>query len=283
MGLVIARKIPIIFFIISFIVVFASRVAIPESDHPPVAKTGAPMETSCATTNCHTGAITGGSISFTFGNNDSTYRISTNYMITVTVDDMSQLPAGLFGFEMTALNSSNNAAGFFTVITPANTWDSTAFGRNYIAHKNATDNNSWTFSYQAPPTNVGVISFYIAANAANGNGDSAGDNIYKTSFTIDPDPKVGIEQRQLLDDPFMITYPLTALKFINVAYTMKHEGFIKVDVVDIHGRFVRSLVSARQHQGHFKESFHLNALSPGFYFLIMETADQIYVKRLPLL
>ena len=42
------------------------------------------------------------------------------------------------------------------------------------------------FSWTAPATDVGPVTFYVAANAANNNGNNQGDQIYNTKVTLTP-------------------------------------------------------------------------------------------------
>jgi hypothetical protein len=44
----------------------------------------------------------------------------------------------------------------------------------------------WTFSWIAPPEEVGTVVFYAAGNAANGAGNTGGDFIYTGTATTIP-------------------------------------------------------------------------------------------------
>jgi hypothetical protein len=63
----------------------------------------------------------------------------------------------------------------------------------YVEHTTAgarlgtTGSITFQFDWTPPATDVGPVSVYIAANAANGNNqDDAGDHIYTASFTLTP-------------------------------------------------------------------------------------------------
>ena len=50
--------------------------------------------------------------------------------------------------------------------------------------KNGT--HTFNFTWTAPSTDIGDITFYVTANAANGNGGTSGDHIYSTTLTVGP-------------------------------------------------------------------------------------------------
>ena len=127
----------------------------------PAGRTGAPGETTC--TDCHSqNAITGQFLIMP----PSGYVPGQTY--TVQVQHVtSDLSRAAWGFELTALDSSNAAAGTFANTT-AFTRLRTGGGRNYIEQNSTgafvgqTGGSSWTFSWTAPSINVGPVTFYAA-------------------------------------------------------------------------------------------------------------------------
>ncbi len=159
-------------------------------------KTGAPSETTC--TSCHNSysVQTSGtkhdkiklSIPFTGGGYipDSTYRVTISYRET----NISR-----YGFQITALNQKNEAAGTFSNINSrVQTFSSTVAGATrYYAEQTSTgtsavsgDSVAWTFEWKAPSSNVGDIKFYLALNVTNNSSGVTGDYIYNKTFTISP-------------------------------------------------------------------------------------------------
>src|SRR4051794_21737254 len=164
-------------------------------------------------TNCHgAGASSvntgGGGIAVNFGGS-KTYvpGIVQHWIITVT--DPS---ARRWGFQATArvASSTSTVAGGFTS-TDSNTQvicsNSRLAGSQrtttgecptaallmYIGHTNAgtrlgtTGSITFGFDWKAPATDVGPVTVYVAANAANGNNqDDTGDHIYNAKFTLTP-------------------------------------------------------------------------------------------------
>lgn len=90
---------------------------------------------------------------------------------------------------MTALDSTDNAAGTFNPLADGLT--QTDFGnlRFYIEHTasgtyaGTGGGANWSFNWTAPATDVGPVTFYAAGNQANNNNGRSGDQIY-TATTI---------------------------------------------------------------------------------------------------
>lgn len=159
-------------------------------------RTGAPSESTC--TSCHStySVQTSGtkfdkiklSIPFTGGGYipDSTYSVTISYRETNITK---------YGFQITALNSKNEAAGTFTNINSrVQTFSSTVgSGTRYYAEHTGTgtaavsgDSVAWTFEWKAPNSNVGDIKFYLALNVTNSSSGTTGDYIYNKIFTVTP-------------------------------------------------------------------------------------------------
>jgi aldose sugar dehydrogenase len=151
---------------------------------PPAGFTRAPGELDCS--DCHT-TPAGGSGTLKLDAPQG-YTPGQTYDITVT-HATSDLTRVRWGFELTALDSSDQKAGR---LAPSD--DSTQVvngqgpfpAREYIEHTAkgsfpAQQNGaSWTFKWTAPDDDVGAVTFYVAGNQANGDGNSSGDNIYFT-------------------------------------------------------------------------------------------------------
>lgn len=146
---------------------------------PPTSMTGAPGESNC--TSCHSGNANSGPGSVALVNPPLNYVPGTAYTLQVKVTDATK---SRFGFEMVALNSSNQQAGSFTLVTSTNTALQTAGTKKYVSHKNATNNSLWSVIWTAPATDVGPVTFYLAGNGANANTSDTGDNIYTASLAI---------------------------------------------------------------------------------------------------
>ncbi len=155
------------------------------SGGPPTGNTGAPSETACG--GCHGAATTSGTnwnaITLTgiAGNN---YTAGQTYTITISGNAAG---TSRNGFQVTALNSSNAAAGTFTAGTGNSA--SSAGGRNYVTQNSSGNTqSSWSFQWTAPTPAVGTVTFYLAYNATNSNSATSGDIVYAKSFAITSGP-----------------------------------------------------------------------------------------------
>jgi hypothetical protein len=152
---------------------------------PPNSRTGAPGESTCAS--CHGNLNTG---------NGSTglsapleYSPGETLSLAVTLQDPGQIR---WGFEVTALDSTNAAAGNIIRTDSARTLISTAgSGRQYLKQSRvgcdsgvANTAPGWSFKWAAPGAGAGPVTFYIGSVAANGNDNDAGDFTYTTSKSV---------------------------------------------------------------------------------------------------
>jgi len=160
---------------------------------PPAGYTGAPQEEPEACAECHVPPDAGtGRILITA---PQTYVPGRTYPITVTHTNAD--PTRLrWGFELTVLdNASDEKAGELqgtdgTTQVLNNAGPGSA--RQYIEHTavgtfvGQQNGASWTFNWTAPSTDVGPVTFYAAGNQANNDGNTSGDNIYKTFIPSAP-------------------------------------------------------------------------------------------------
>ena len=203
--------------------------------------TGSPGEFDC--TSCHTGNNVNsgtGSISISSPNMPNwQYVPGQVYQIDVTV---AQTGAPLFGFGFEALRTSNNTnGGTFQITNTSSTFLKTGFingsNRTNVVHKKngglSNDSHTFSFNWTAPATNIGNIIFYSAGNAANNQGDTLGDFIYKTQQLITPSI-TGINEIQ---SSAISVYPNPATDFINVALP-ESQTETSYSILDLSGKIV---------------------------------------------
>ena len=166
--------------------------------------TGAPGDHGTCTS-CH-GAkanVSAGSVTIVLSG-DSTYMPGVKQQLIVKIADPT---ARRWGFELTArLNSnlSNGQAGSFSATDTFSvvTCDGLVFKKapcasasvvQFMTHTTAgtrlgtTVGVTFGFDWTPPSTDVGKVTLYVAANAANGNGSAdSGDHIYTTSLELSP-------------------------------------------------------------------------------------------------
>ncbi len=174
---------------------FTERSATAYSDGPPAGRTGAPSELTCNSSGCHNTFTTNsgpGTLNLT-GQPAGGYVADQVYTLTIS---LSQASRGKFGFEITVLDSTGKKAGTLDTngSDPRTQKLTGSFGgnlREYIEHNDTgttpvNNAGSWIVKWTAPATTTGKVTFYVAGNAADGTGGSAGDYIYTKSFSVDP-------------------------------------------------------------------------------------------------
>jgi len=143
-----------------------------------------PANTYC--TECHaTYPLNSGLGSVNISGLPASYISGHVYPLTITVSHPTALR---WGFELTAQDPSNGAAGEFTLADAVNTQLSNhlADSSDFVKHTSVgtfpgtSGSHTWGFNWTAPNDNLGAT-FYYAGNAANNNNGSNGDYIYATS------------------------------------------------------------------------------------------------------
>jgi hypothetical protein len=156
----------------------------------PTGRTGAPGETTC--TACHQQNAGSGQVSVIA---PATYAPGQTYQIQVqnTTADTSRTN---WGFELISLAGSTMAGTFAN--TTVNTRIRAAAPKNYVTQTTAgtfpgvTGGSTWTFSWTAPTTNVGNVTFYAAGLHGDNDGSESGDQTYTTNVVVQPQQAVVI-------------------------------------------------------------------------------------------
>jgi uncharacterized protein (TIGR03437 family) len=174
---------------------------------PDPGAAGVPGENgSCSQSGCHTGTAVnggGGSVTVTFPG-DMTYTPGQTQHLVVTIDDSKERK---WGFELTARLASDTTqmAGSFSPTDKrtqlmCSTADFVQFDNfdtcpanrplQYIEQTLAgysftqPSPGKYEFDWNAPATDVGPVTIYVAGNAANGDLTQNGDHIYTANYTL---------------------------------------------------------------------------------------------------
>lgn len=156
---------------------------ISNSSNPPDGFTGAPGDSLCNTQGCHfsAGSFTGNVI---ISGLPTTVQPSSSHTITVEINNFD-MSASRAGFQLVALDDSNNNAGSIT--GNAEVAAATAgSGRIYAEHSPAKSFSGGmvTFSFDwTAPSSGNNITMYVSANIANGSGTSGDVIVTNTAST----------------------------------------------------------------------------------------------------
>ncbi len=161
-------------------------ILLSNSSGSPGGKSGSPGDGGNTCTQCHGGTATTMTGWITTNVPASGYVPGQTYSITATATHSG---AGLIGFELTVETDNGTKIGTLQITEPTRT-KLTNLNKAVTHTSGGTtpsgNSNSWTMNWIAPATAQGTIGIYAAFNAANGNGNTSGDVIYKSSTFISP-------------------------------------------------------------------------------------------------
>ena len=199
----------------------------------PGAKTNSPIDGNNCTV-CHTGTINSGPGEVIISSNIPTtgYIPGQVYTITASVTESGK---NKFGFEMTSEDGTNmnNKLGQW-IITNQNTTKKIN-NDNAVTHKamgtSSSNNISWSADWQAPGfgMSTGIVKFYAAAVAANGNNNNQGDNVYTTEYIINEQQPSSIDEHKNIID---ILYSNNKLSIIS------NKNLNQLIIYTIHGKLI---------------------------------------------
>lgn len=147
-------------------------------------KTGSIGDNGNTCTDCHAGTATTMPNWITTNVPPEGYTPGQTYTITAIGTHAGVVK---FGFELTVENNLGAKVGTLQLTEPSRTKFTNA--NHAITHTTAGNvpsgnTNTWTMNWVAPDNVQGNVGIYAAFNAANGNGNTGGDVIYKSSIFI---------------------------------------------------------------------------------------------------
>ncbi len=198
------------------------------SSNPPIGNTGAPGEGTC--TGCHSGSTlpASGVVTFSFSGTNNLYVPGVTYDVSLETNTGTKN-----GFQMTALDGTNAAAGTFVAGTGSSIIS--ANNKNYIRHATSSGISTWNFDWNAPSTSVGPITFYYTLNVTNANGNTGGDQIYVGNTVISEDISSGIFESNKLASQIEMKVQNREL---NISYNISDASSIYFCSQDINGKQV---------------------------------------------
>ena len=183
------QKLPVLYFVLA--VFSLGYVFLSNSSNPPNGKTGAPGENTCA--QCHSGGSYNAAVGVT--GIPSLVVPGTTYNVSITNSYTGLNDPSRSGFQIVALNASNQEAG--TVSNIGSSATTVVFGgKTYVEHApslnfGVSNSVSWTFDWTAPSgVNGEVITFYYAAVFGNGSG-TGGDTVESGTYAVTIDNNSG--------------------------------------------------------------------------------------------
>ena len=261
------------------------------STGPPDGRCGQPPKfISCR--DCHIGPQGDGGIAL-HGVPADGYEPGAEYPLTIELFDPGQ---GMWGFEITPmLDATLGQAGICIVTDSLRTQlsDHPDPDADYLkqtidgVHDGSPGPVTWSFVWRAPAA-AAPVTFYLAGNAANGNGSPSGDYIYVLQRPVTPVTAVATAAEspaafRLTGAPY--PNPLSAGGVLSVRFTTASPAHIVARVFDVSGRLV-----AQPFDRDILRGAHLVAwdgrrwsgerVARGVYFLELRTAEASLTSRL---
>jgi len=245
----------------------------------PAGQTGAPGETTCGNSSCHNVAENTGSatINLTMNEDQVSYQLGETHKIAIAIDGAQA--AGRNGFEIVALDASNNNVGEW-ILAGNDKRERSSNGRNYITHTaDGSAQAAWEIDWKAPNEDAGAVTFYVAVNDANNNGGRTGDDIYTTSLAVEAEVTSSINDISSLKD--ITIYPNPVGEQLNLALNLTTATKLTGTISNVTGQSVMELFQGNIPVGTSSQSFSMpQHLVKGHYFLTLKNSEG-GVKSIP--
>ena len=247
----------------------------------PAGRANDPASGGLTCTTCHSGTdtvATAAQASITSNIPAAGYTPGTTYTITGTVNYTGR---STFGFEVSPQNAAGTKLG-----TLINTGSQTKLvgSSKYVTHtlagNSGSNTKSWTFDWTAPVAGTGSVTFYGAFMAANGNGSSSGDIVYKTSYTVAEAVASGVNEIQANTNALTVINLKNALQ---ISYTAQSAASANVELYNLNGTLVSSSLFEQQNAGNVELNFDVkDGLNTGIYIVKVQQGAQVLTKKLAL-
>ena len=106
----------------------------------------------------------------------------------------------------------------------------------------------------------------------------AGNNLYIDDINLYDPNSVGLDEIKFVN--YIEIYPNPADGDVTLKYGLANSGDVQVSVVDMMGRTVISPISGQKSAGEQIETIHTQSLSPGVYFVQLQSAGEKAVRKL---
>lgn len=241
-------------------------------------KTGAPGEQNC--TACHAGTAQDGANENILTLLDGTTPVTTytpgqQYTMALV---MSSNPAKR-GFQATALTSSNTMAGTFTAQAGNTSVNGTAKKyANHTSSSNTSSTLSWNWTWTAPASGTGNVTFYVASNKANNNGNDNGDVIYLSQHVFSEASSADIEENS---SESVKVYFDASSNTIHAKFDALSVSSAALKLIDLSGKVAFNTTLGASEIGENTREIKLNeSLKSGTYIVTLEIGRKVYSKKI---
>lgn len=220
----------------------------------------------------------------------SCHGSSPTISLPVTITGPDSLALGMSASYTLTITSANGSAGGLDVATRSGVLSVNQTGTKLmngeIVHSAAKSFSggsvSFTFNYTAPNSNTVDTIFSTGLSSTGGtsgawNWSNKRVKVYTVAgtiqnTTIQPD---SYSLSQNFPNPFN---PLTS-----IVYSLKETGGVMLQVFDMSGKLMSTLVNSQQKRGEYKVDFDANNLASGVYYYTLRTKDFSETKSMVLI
>jgi hypothetical protein len=270
----------IIYLVILIIPAFAFMDVL--SNGAPAESTGAPAEPNCTKSGCHqdfTANSGSGTPDLTVAGGTSSYIPGFTYALTASIN---QTGINTFGFQVVALadrDSSN--VGTLVVTEGGRTQIISGFGsltsRQYMTYTFpgtaaiVSGHDQWAFKWIAPSSDVGPVTFYLAAIAANGDGTDMGDYCYLKKLNLVCSP-AGIDEYST--ETCLSVFPNPFTDKVTVSYSVEKDCNVNLELFSIKGEKIAAWDQGKQSPGRYSKTINLETSCPAGIYILRVLKDQ---------
>jgi hypothetical protein len=144
-----------------------------------------------------------------------------------------------------------------------------------------TDSCVYQFKWTAPSSNAGKVTFYAAANAANGDGVTYGDYIYTTSLTLTPSLSASVNDIKTADAKFSIFPNPVADGNAALLYMLNEPANVSAKLLSLNGQVITYFFNEQENAGLHQKKINLNpAIKKGVYLVQLDLNGNSYFKKI---
>ncbi|MFN0212965.1 MAG: choice-of-anchor V domain-containing protein [Saprospiraceae bacterium] len=215
--------------------------------------TGAPGELTCGRAPCHNVPSNAGNalMSIEYSGNGLKYSADSTYQLTVKISNQQTLRNG---FEILALNASNQNTGSWVLIEPDKMKIIPGIGlpsRKYVTHKAAGNlQTEWKVAWKAPSSNVGTVTFYASVNATNDNGMITGDEVYTKNLAVAFSPlSVTTEPGAFSNFGIVSVTASQPSQTLQIRYFLNLVEEVRLEVFNVLGQKMSTVLAGKESEG----------------------------------
>jgi hypothetical protein len=226
---------------------------------------------------CHQGTAvnSGGSLTIVVkdakGNSISTYDFNKTYTVEVTV---ARPNVSTFGFDTEVVTANNTDAGIITSTDTTKIITLRGDRSTNITHftpGKTKNSHTFSFAWQTPLADSGVVTIYAAGLAANGDVKNIGDYTYTNVKTLKPVSAATVHENPKELSGVSI-YPNPVSSSFQLSYTFRGSGNVHVNLYALNGQKVAELLNTQQTNGLQEEKISLPEYTKnGVYILQIHT------------